>query len=226
MGVPQHVESGSDGSHWFDVTDPEGNKVEFVQPPSKPTPVPTNPLSSHIIHVGYIVHSRSAEDAFYQTVLGFRPYWFGGKSDNVVEWVSQQVPDGTDWLEYMVVSGPETRGIPATMSKDNLGVLNHFLAWTSRNRLICCGPETVLPASTATRRSGATESGSSICTTLTALERRSWSFSHRSNHAVLSSQRAVPNSDVDSTGEPSLPPQNLYRHSRATPPDHPATSSE
>lgn len=126
VAVPQQVESGSDGSRWFDVTDPEGNKVEFVQPPSKPTEVPPNPLSNHIIHVGYIIHSRSAEDAFYQTVLGFRPYWFGGKSDTLVEWVSQQVPDGTDWLEYMVVSGPETRGIPATMSKDNLGVLNHF----------------------------------------------------------------------------------------------------
>jgi catechol 2,3-dioxygenase-like lactoylglutathione lyase family enzyme len=124
--VPKQVESGSDGSHWFDVIDPEGNKVEFVQPPTRPSPVPANPLSSHIIHVGYLVHSRSAEDAFYRTVLGFRPYWFGGKTDTVVDWVSQQVPDGTDWIEYMVVSGPETRGIPATMSQDNLGVLNHF----------------------------------------------------------------------------------------------------
>jgi catechol 2,3-dioxygenase-like lactoylglutathione lyase family enzyme len=126
VAVPQQVEQGNDGSDWFDVIDPEGNKVEFVQPPPRPLPVPANPLSSHVIHVGYIVHSRSAEDSFYRTVLGFRPYWFGGKSDSVVDWVSQQVPDGADWMEYMVVSGPETRGIPATMSKDNLGVLNHF----------------------------------------------------------------------------------------------------
>jgi catechol 2,3-dioxygenase-like lactoylglutathione lyase family enzyme len=126
VATPRQIESGSDGSHWFDVVDPEGNKVEFVQPPMRPTSVPTNSLSSHIIHVGYIVHSRSAEDAFYQTVLGFRPYWFGGMTDTVVQWVSQQVPDGTDWIEYMVVNGPETRGIPPSMSKDNLGVLNHF----------------------------------------------------------------------------------------------------
>jgi catechol 2,3-dioxygenase-like lactoylglutathione lyase family enzyme len=126
VAAPAQVESGSDGSHWFDVNDPEGNKVEFVQPPMKPAPVPANALSSHIIHVGYIVHSRSAEDAFYRTVLGFRPYWFGGMKDDVVDWISQQVPNGTDWVEYMIVHGPETRGIPPTMSKENLGVLNHF----------------------------------------------------------------------------------------------------
>jgi catechol 2,3-dioxygenase-like lactoylglutathione lyase family enzyme len=126
VSVPSRVETGGDASHWFDVTDPEGNKVEFVQPPTKPAPVPANSLSHRIIHVGYIVHSRSVEDAFYQAVLGFRPYWFGGMNDTVVDWVSKQVPDGTDWIEYMVAKGPETRGIPATMSKDNLGVLNHF----------------------------------------------------------------------------------------------------
>jgi hypothetical protein len=41
-------------------------------------------------------------------------------------WISQQVPDGTDWLEYMVVSGPETKGIPPNMSQETLGVLDHF----------------------------------------------------------------------------------------------------
>ena len=44
----------------------------------------------------------------------------------MTSWVSQQVPDGTDWLEYMVVGTPDTRGIPATMSQASLGVLNHF----------------------------------------------------------------------------------------------------
>jgi catechol 2,3-dioxygenase-like lactoylglutathione lyase family enzyme len=32
IAVPATVEKGDDGSHWFDVQDPEGNKVEFVQP--------------------------------------------------------------------------------------------------------------------------------------------------------------------------------------------------
>ena len=30
--VPAAVTRGSDGSRWFDVLDPEGNKIQFVQP--------------------------------------------------------------------------------------------------------------------------------------------------------------------------------------------------
>ncbi len=124
--VPEKIESGSDGSRWFSVEDPEGNKIEFVQPPAKPEAVPANPLSNHIIHVGFIVHSPDAEDAFFRNILGFRPYWHGGPNDTSTQWISQQIPDGTDWLEYMVVSGPEKKGIPASISKDTLGVLDHF----------------------------------------------------------------------------------------------------
>jgi catechol 2,3-dioxygenase-like lactoylglutathione lyase family enzyme len=123
--VPAQVEKASDGSQWFDVTDPEGNKVQFVQPPARPSSVPINPLSNHMIHVGYVVHNPDAENAFFREVLGFRPYWHGGRNGKT-DWISQQVPDGTDWLEYMVVSGPETKGIPPAMSQDTLGVLNHF----------------------------------------------------------------------------------------------------
>ena len=32
--TPAQCEQGSDGSRWFAVLDPEGNKVEFVQPPA------------------------------------------------------------------------------------------------------------------------------------------------------------------------------------------------
>src|ERR1700677_2840266 len=35
IAVPAGVQSGADGSRWFDVKDPEGNKVQFVQPPAK-----------------------------------------------------------------------------------------------------------------------------------------------------------------------------------------------
>lgn len=124
--VPAAVTKGSDGSLYFEVKDPEENRVQFVQPPAHPLAVPVNPLSKHIIHVGYIIHSPEAEDGFYKTVLGFRPYWHGGKTDDSSEWISTQVSDGTDWIEYMSVKGPEKTGIPPTMSKDNAGVLDHF----------------------------------------------------------------------------------------------------
>jgi catechol 2,3-dioxygenase-like lactoylglutathione lyase family enzyme len=123
--VPSQVEKGSDGSLWFEMEDPEANHIQFIQPPVHPEAVPVNPLSNHIIHVGFIVHSADAENAFFRKVLGFRAYWYGGR-DGKTEWVSQQVPDGTDWLEYMVQGGPETRGIPPAMSQATAGVLNHF----------------------------------------------------------------------------------------------------
>jgi catechol 2,3-dioxygenase-like lactoylglutathione lyase family enzyme len=126
IAVPAQIEKGSDGSRWFTVLDPEGNKVEFVQPPANPKPVPVNPLSVHIIHVGCIVHSPDVENPFYRVLLGFRPYWHGGHTDTSNDWISQQVPDGTDWIEYMTVSGPETKGIPPTMKQETAGVLNHF----------------------------------------------------------------------------------------------------
>ena len=43
-----------------------------------------------------------------------------------LDWVSQQVPDGHDWLEYMLTSGPSGSGIPADISQHQLGVLDHF----------------------------------------------------------------------------------------------------
>ncbi|MFT4113486.1 VOC family protein [Silvibacterium sp.] len=127
--VPSSVEKASDGSLWLDVKDPEGNTVQFVQPPDASRDVAgdagSNPIGRRIIHVGMLVHSRGAEDAFYRGLLGFRPYWFGGMKPGTVDWVSQEVPDGHDWLEYMLTSGPSGSGIQ-DVSQKQLGVLNHF----------------------------------------------------------------------------------------------------
>ncbi|MDR3751945.1 MAG: glyoxalase [Terracidiphilus sp.] len=125
--VPPSVKKGADGSFWFDVKDAEGNKVEFVQPPSplKPVDAP-QAIGRHIIHVGFLVHSRSVEDIFYRDLLGFRPYWYGGRQDSEVDWVSQQVPDGHDWLEYMLVRDPSGSGIPAGTTQRSLGGMDHL----------------------------------------------------------------------------------------------------
>ena len=122
--TPAKVEKGSDGSRWFAVLDPEGNKVEFVQPGKTPVSAPAA-IGHHIIHVGFLVHSRAAEDTFYRDILGFRPYWFGGMTDEKLDWVSQQAPDCHDWVEYMLSGGPGA-GIPAEMSQNTLGVLDHL----------------------------------------------------------------------------------------------------
>jgi catechol 2,3-dioxygenase-like lactoylglutathione lyase family enzyme len=125
--TPAHVTKGSDGSRWFAVLDPEGNKVEFVQPPANAkAPDAPNAIGHRIIHVGFLVHSRAAEDAFYRDLLGFRPYWYGGAVPGKIDWVSQQAPESHDWLEYMMTSGPSGSGIPANISQHQLGVLDHL----------------------------------------------------------------------------------------------------
>lgn len=126
VAVPKSVSTAPDGSRWFSVTDPEGTVVQFMQPPTQLPAVPVNALSGHIMHVGFIIHNRAHEDRFYKDILGFRPYWEGGMRDDKRDWISMQLPDGHDWIEYMVVGTPETTGIPADMSGKTLGILNHF----------------------------------------------------------------------------------------------------
>jgi catechol 2,3-dioxygenase-like lactoylglutathione lyase family enzyme len=120
------VKTGSDGSKWFFTRDPEGNRVEFYQATEHPFHASANLVSPRIIHVGYLVKDRAAEDRFYRDLLGFRPYWYGAMHPGKVDWVSEQVPDGHDWLEYMM-TGPGSDTPDANkVDARQLGVLNHF----------------------------------------------------------------------------------------------------
>jgi catechol 2,3-dioxygenase-like lactoylglutathione lyase family enzyme len=107
----------------FGVRDPEGNLVIFVQSGSNklvanapPSPTAT---SNRIIHVGFIVRDAAKEDAFWRDILGFHPYWHGGMTEQRTDWQSIQVPDGTDWLEYML-------NLPPTPTLKQAGVMDHF----------------------------------------------------------------------------------------------------
>jgi catechol 2,3-dioxygenase-like lactoylglutathione lyase family enzyme len=120
------LHTSTDGSHWFDTQDPEGNTVQFLQPThTHPVAITTHPISDHIIHMGYLVHSRADEDHFYRDLLGFRPYWFGAMQPDHTDWISQQVPDGHDWLEYMMVGDGSTTPTDH-VNEHQIGVLNHF----------------------------------------------------------------------------------------------------
>jgi catechol 2,3-dioxygenase-like lactoylglutathione lyase family enzyme len=118
------LHTSTDGGHWFDTRDPEGNTVQFLQP-GRPHAITTHPISDHIIHMGYLVHSRADEDHFYRELLGFRPYWFGAMKPGSVDWISQQVPNGHDWLEYMMVGDGSTTPLNHVEERE-IGVLNHF----------------------------------------------------------------------------------------------------
>ena len=116
-----------DGGMYFEAKDPEGNKVQFVGPSKTGVGVADGPapVSSRVIHIGFMVHDKAKEDAFYKELLGFRPYWYGAMQPDKVDWVSAQVPDGHDWLEYMLVGDGSTTPL-AKVDARELGVLNHF----------------------------------------------------------------------------------------------------
>jgi catechol 2,3-dioxygenase-like lactoylglutathione lyase family enzyme len=126
VGSLSELRTGKDGSHWFSAKDPEGNQVQFIQAGQGSEPASdAKPIGTRVIHVGYLVHDRAAEDRFYKDLLGFRAYWYGAKQPGKVDWVSQQVPDGHDWLEYMMVG--DGSDVPLTkVDARQLGVLNHF----------------------------------------------------------------------------------------------------
>lgn len=117
--VPQ-IQGRSDHTLFFVVKDPEGHAIEFVErgPAEAVTPASTA-VSRHMIHAGFLVYHRPAEDHFFLDILGFRPYWHGGMKDDVTEWISMQVPDGTDWIEFMV-NQPEPADLRLT------GIMNHI----------------------------------------------------------------------------------------------------
>jgi catechol 2,3-dioxygenase-like lactoylglutathione lyase family enzyme/predicted enzyme related to lactoylglutathione lyase len=101
----------------FTVKDPEGHRIGFVQVPAVWSPTNTDAL--RLMHAGFIVNDRAAEDHFYKDVLGFHLYWHGGMKEDVDQWVAMQVPNGTDWIEYML-------RIPPDASKHTIGVMNHI----------------------------------------------------------------------------------------------------
>ena len=131
VSVPEHVSDGRDGAKWFAMTDPGGQGIEFIE--EKPhffEQAWVHPASRLIIHVGFVVRDRAAEEHFYKDILGFRPYWHGGMDPAKTEWVALQVPDGTFWIEEML-------GASEHPDKRELGVLNHFSLGVKRSTRCC-----------------------------------------------------------------------------------------
>jgi catechol 2,3-dioxygenase-like lactoylglutathione lyase family enzyme len=105
----------------FTVRDPEGNLIGFMQTGAMKgkLEVSARATSRRIIHAGFVVNDRAKEDGFYRGLLGFRTYWQGGQTDGQLDYMSIQVPNGTDWIEYMLNTGQ-------TMDARQMGVMNHF----------------------------------------------------------------------------------------------------
>jgi len=125
VSVPAALETLRDGNLGFQVKDPEGHDIEFqqllpggMQAARFGQSMPESRISTRIIHAGLAVTDRAAADRFWRDILGFTEKWHGGRTDDAVDWVDMRVPEGTDWLEYMLnVQNPSPRA---------LGVKHHF----------------------------------------------------------------------------------------------------
>jgi catechol 2,3-dioxygenase-like lactoylglutathione lyase family enzyme len=122
--IPDKVNKGQDGNLNLTVKDPDGHRVEFVQyqtgsmqMKAKGSYLGSRRLSSRMLHVGVTVADVAAADRFYKDILGFSEIWRGGTTDDVTSWINMKVPDGTDYLEYMLVTGK--------VDRKRLGTLHH-----------------------------------------------------------------------------------------------------
>jgi catechol 2,3-dioxygenase-like lactoylglutathione lyase family enzyme len=120
VDVPDRVTRSADGSAHFTVRDPEGHAVEFVQRTAtarsklEPAASPDDPrISRRILHVGIIVGDVPAAMRFYGDVLGLSETWRGSRTGTELSWINMKVPDGSDYVEFMLYGqrpAPNARG--------------------------------------------------------------------------------------------------------------------
>jgi catechol 2,3-dioxygenase-like lactoylglutathione lyase family enzyme len=97
------------GDYAFEIKDPDGTLVEFVQ--SLPDGLeakaagkfePATRISTKIYHVGFLVGNSEKAMDFYGKVLGFQETWRGGANPKELSWINMRVPDGDDYVEFML----------------------------------------------------------------------------------------------------------------------------
>lgn len=107
--VPPKTAVGKIGNKNYFVKDPNGNIVEIVEyMPDGWTRreqgrfLPDTRASTRMSHVGVMIAQLDAAQKFYGDILGFREIWRGSASGKALSWVNMQVPDGEDYVEFML----------------------------------------------------------------------------------------------------------------------------
>ena len=109
-----------DGTQYIEVLDPEHHPIVFVEGSrAESGPLRKGAVSNRLLHAGFVAKDSKAESRFYEDVLGFNVYWHGGFKEDETDWYMVQVPDGTDWIEYML-------NIPTDAGHRELGIQYHF----------------------------------------------------------------------------------------------------
>jgi len=123
--TPGHVAKDRIGNTTFSVTDPDNHTVEFVQYEpdgwslrEKGKFMDDRRVSTHMAHVGIIVYALEPAMKFYRDILGCQEIWRGSSNQKTLSWVNMKVPDGDNWVEFMLYDAfPDLR---------QLGVFHHL----------------------------------------------------------------------------------------------------
>ncbi|MGH9657933.1 MAG: VOC family protein [Bryobacteraceae bacterium] len=125
VSVPDRVPKGRIGNSNFNVKDPDGHTVEIVEYEpdgwsvrEKGKHIGPARVSARMLHAGIIVGAAAAAMRFYGEILGFREIWRGSANDTTLSWINMRVPDGDDYIEFMLY-----RDLPAA---DARGVVHHI----------------------------------------------------------------------------------------------------
>ena len=107
--VPKDLHPGRIGNLSFNITDPAGHTVEIVQymPQGKTVQaygkfMGDTRISKRMSHVGVIVTNLDPEYKFYTQILGFTETWRGSSTGKTLSWINLKVPDGEDYVEFML----------------------------------------------------------------------------------------------------------------------------
>lgn len=109
VAVPEKTGVGKVGNKNYFIKDPSGNIVEIVEylPDSwtvreKGRFLPDTRIATRMSHFGVMIAQLDSALKFYGEILGFKETWRGSKTAKVLSWVNMQVPDGNDYIEFML----------------------------------------------------------------------------------------------------------------------------
>jgi catechol 2,3-dioxygenase-like lactoylglutathione lyase family enzyme len=107
--VPPKTAIGKIGNKNYFVKDPSGNTVEIVEyladgwtMREKGKFLPATRIATRMSHVGVMIGELDSAMKFYGEILGFRETWRGSSGGKTLNWVNMQVPDGQDYVEFML----------------------------------------------------------------------------------------------------------------------------
>lgn len=120
LTVPTNTPTGKIRNANYMVKDPDGHDVEIVQYlPDGWTRreqgkfLPDTRISTRIMHVGILVGELEPALKFYRDLLGCPETWRGGGDPKQLSWVNVKLPDGEDYIEFMLYAElppPDQRG--------------------------------------------------------------------------------------------------------------------